>query len=363
MSPNNRWIPTLDGWRAIAVLMVIFCHELAGRPVLNPIVDYVLVKMGPLGVQIFFAISGYLICRLLLIEADKGPISISAFYIRRAFRILPPALTYLAVMAAASAAGLLAIKAIDIASCVFFFANYVDKSWYVGHFWSLSVEEHFYLMWPTVLAIVLWRRAMRVCIAGIIVIGTWRAYAGDTRYFSPDNPWQRTDMLLDAFFAPCLLAILIHHYPKFKESLTKRMNPATTLMIAGVLLAITATGLPPAVKKSAQAILLPLLVVSTVLQPSSWMGRILELRPLAWIGRISYSLYLWQQVFTSPYLSLAWMPIRVAGLFAVAAASYYFIEKPMINFGRGILARRAARAKPLAPEVQPQHVRAASDSY
>src|SRR5262245_47937599 len=105
MSSNNRWIPTLDGWRAIAVLMVVFCHELAGRPGLNRIVDYVFTKIGPLGVQIFFAISGYLICRLLLIEADKSGISVRAFYIRRAFRILPPALTYLGVMALASAAG------------------------------------------------------------------------------------------------------------------------------------------------------------------------------------------------------------------------------------------------------------------
>jgi peptidoglycan/LPS O-acetylase OafA/YrhL len=340
MAANDRWIPTLDGWRAIAVLMVIFCHELAGRPVLHPVVDYVLTKSGPLGVQLFFAISGYLICRLLLIEADKGGISLRAFYTRRAFRILPPALTYLAAISIASAIGIVAINALDIVSCIFLFANYVDKHWYVSHFWSLSIEEHFYLFWPLTLATLMWRRASYICIAGIVIVSGWRLYAGDARYFSPDNPWQRTDMVLDAFFAPCLLSIVLHHYPGFKSMLAKRLNAVVSIVIAGVLIAVTATGIPPAIKKSLQAVLLPLIVVSTVLQPNTWLGRILEFQPLAWIGRVSYSLYLWQQAFASPLLSLASMPFRIAGLFAVAAASYYMIERPMIKVGRRLLANR-----------------------
>ena len=138
------------------------------------------------------------------------------------------------------------------------------------------------------------------------------------------------------------------------------MNPVPTLVIPGLLVAVTAAGFPPALKKSAQALLLPLIVVSTVLQPNTWMGRILELQPLAWTGRISYSLYLWQQAFTSPHLSLASMPLRIAGLFAMAAASYYLIEKPMIKVGRRILARTASKAAHPAPAVEPHHARAAA---
>jgi peptidoglycan/LPS O-acetylase OafA/YrhL len=113
-------------------------------------------------------------------------------------------------------------------------------------------------------------------------------------------------------------------------------------------------------KKSAQALLLPLIVVSTVLQPNTWMGRILELQPLAWVGRISYSLYLWQQAFASPHLSLTSMPVRIAGLFAVAAASYYIIERPMIKVGRRILAKRKSATSHERAAGSPQHVRAAA---
>jgi peptidoglycan/LPS O-acetylase OafA/YrhL len=345
MTARERWIPTLDGWRAIAVLMVIFCHELAGRPETGRL-DMVFAKIGPLGVQIFFAISGYLICTLLLMEADKGRISLGAFYTRRIFRILPPALTYLGIISIASILGLITVHASDILSCIFLLANYVDKSWYVEHFWSLSIEEHFYLMWPAVLAFFLWRRAIWVCIAGIVAVGGWRLYAGDIRYFSSVNPWQRTDMVLDAFFAPCLLAILLYHYPVLKARMSRWMTPWATIAVAGLLIVLTMTGVPPALKKSVQAILLPVIVVSTVLQPSAWLGRMLDLRPLAWTGRISYSLYLWQQAFTSPYLSLWSMPLRIAGLFAVAAASYYFVEKPLIRVGRKILAKNASAERP-----------------
>jgi peptidoglycan/LPS O-acetylase OafA/YrhL len=362
MATNDRWILTLDGWRAIAVLMVIFCHELAGRPVLNPILDLVLAKIGPLGVQIFFAISGYLICRLLLIEADKGRISLRAFYTRRVFRILPPALTYLAIISIGAALGVVAVKGIDILSCIFLFANYVEKSWYVEHFWSLSIEEHFYLMWPAILAFFLWRRAIYACIAGIIIVGGWRMYAGDVRYFSPGNPWQRTDMVLDAFFAPCLLAILLHHYPEFRARMSRWMTPAATIAAAGLLVLLTVAGTPPALKKSVQSVLLPLIVVSTVLRPHTWLGRILELRPLAWTGRISYSLYLWQQAWTSPFLSMASMPLRIAGLFAVAAGSYYLVEKPMIRIGRRILAKTAPAKRP-EPVAEPETAQAASADH
>ena len=155
---KDRWIPTLDGWRAVAVMMVVVAHELVSKPDINPSIDSFALRLGPLGVQIFFAISGYLICTLLLLESDKRPISLRAFYTRRVFRILPPAFTYLTVVGLLSAAGVIAVRGIDIASCILLFANYITNGWYVAHFWSLSVEEHFYLLWPAILAFAGWRR-------------------------------------------------------------------------------------------------------------------------------------------------------------------------------------------------------------
>ena len=169
-------------------------------------------------------------------------------------------------------------------------------------------------------------------------------------------------MVLDAFFAPCLLAILLHHYPAVKSWLSRYLTPAATILIAGLLVALTATGLPPAAKKSMQSLLLPIIVVSTVLQPHTWLGQLLELRPMVWIGRISYSLYLWQQALTSPLLSLASMPFRIAALFGVAAASYYFVEQPMIRVGKGILAKRRSHAESAIGSERVQAVASADHS-
>ncbi|HYP12353.1 MAG TPA: acyltransferase [Bryobacteraceae bacterium] len=346
MQTKERWIPTLDGWRAIAVLMVIVCHEIAGRKDIGKFWDLIAGKLGPLGVSIFFAISGYLICTLLLIESDKGRISLRAFYKRRFFRILPPALVYLAFVGAASLLGLLPVSAMDILSCIFLFANYWDKSWYVEHFWSLSIEEHFYLMWPALLAFAGWRRAAAFSVGGILLVSAWRIYAGETRFFSSVNPYQRTDMVLDAFFAPCLLAIAIHYSARVRETAQRFATPWLTLGGMILLLVLTVGGVQPALKKTFQALILPIVVVSTVLQPSTWIGRILEHRVLAWIGRVSYSLYLWQELWMSPFHSWASLPFRMAGLFTVASASYYFVERPMIAYGRRFLAgREPAKAK------------------
>ena len=257
-------------------MMVVVAHELVSKPDINPSIDSFALRMGPLGVQIFFAISGYLICTLLLLESDKRPISLRAFYTRRVFRILPPAFTYLTVVGLLSAAGFISVRGIDIASCIFLFANYITNGWYVAHFWSLSVEEHFYLLWPAILAFAGWRRASRIAIAGMVVVGSWRLYSGPTLYFGEETAWLRTDMVLDAFFAPCLLAILLHHYPAFKTKVQRLSSPLTTIALAALLVIATVAGVNPAVKKSLQAVLLPLIVVSTVLQPATWMGRILE---------------------------------------------------------------------------------------
>src|ERR1700704_6096543 len=91
-------IPTLDGWRGIAISCVLLCHGLhfygsdASLPPLLRAINYLVARLGTFGVALFFAISGYLICTLLLVEREKtGDISLRSFYIRRVFRILPPA--------------------------------------------------------------------------------------------------------------------------------------------------------------------------------------------------------------------------------------------------------------------------------
>ena len=152
----SGYIPTLDGWRAISIVLVLLHHSRVSvpLPLIGPFLAMLSVYGGS-GVWIFFAISGILICgRMLQEERKHGRISLRNFYIRRAFRILPPALLYLVTLAALSP--FLHVAKLELVSSMFFFRNYVlaglpPAHWFTAHFWSLAVEEHFYLLLPGIL--------------------------------------------------------------------------------------------------------------------------------------------------------------------------------------------------------------------
>ncbi|MES1262107.1 MAG: acyltransferase, partial [Acidobacteriota bacterium] len=162
-----------------------------------------LFYFGRWGVPVFFGLSGLLITKLLLEENDRrGSISLKAFYIRRCFRILPPMLLYLAVV---QVAGLLQSTS-EFWSCIFFFRNYLpwqQGSWYSGHLWSLSVEEHFYLFWPTVLVMTGVRRAWIPAVGLSLLSALWRGWN-----LFPGNE-SRTDLHLDRLLLGAALAFLL----------------------------------------------------------------------------------------------------------------------------------------------------------
>ena len=155
-SHYNGYIPTLDGWRTIAILIVIFAHSsdsiknVFGSIESNYFFEYMKI-LGLLGVKIFFGLSGFLITtKLISDEFKRGQISLKSFYIRRAFRILPASIVFLLTVAILSLSGIIQISLDRWLSTLFFFANYTsaESTWYLGHFWSLAVEEHFYFLWP-----------------------------------------------------------------------------------------------------------------------------------------------------------------------------------------------------------------------
>src|ERR1700689_5076995 len=185
-SKQSTYIPTLDGWRAVSIGLVIMHHSevRCNLPVLGALLHAV-SNFGEVGVEVFFAISGLLICsRLLEEESRSGQISVRGFYVRRAFRILPAALFFLLVIAILAAFHVIPLLALDWFGALFFFRNYVmlieylhhsplAMHWYTGHFWSLSMEEHFYLILPAVL--VVFKRTRRWVIAGMaIACALWR---------------------------------------------------------------------------------------------------------------------------------------------------------------------------------------------
>ena len=335
-SEKSSYLPTLDGWRCIAISMVLLSH---GTPfvVSNGLLRTIL-QMGEKGVSLFFGISGFLICSRLLKEESKyGRISLAGFYIRRAFRILPPAFTYLICISLLGVLGWIAVSPLEVTASALFFRNYMvsllwpsPNGWYTGHYWSLSVEEHFYLAWPTLLLLLGRKRCVWFAVAASLLSAGLRfAHLGFLRYHFA------TQYRLDAILCGCLAALLLEH-KWFRSWVVRARAPVwwgCGLFYVAVLCFTRQPLLP-------EAAVVPLILAGTVLHPASFVSRCLEWAPIRWVGRLSYSLYLWQQLFlthtnaTLPVVQ-TW-PFNVFAAFVFAAASYYLVEQPMIRVGHRI---------------------------
>ncbi len=303
---------------------------------------------GEVGVELFFAISGLLICSRLLEEESRfGQIRLKGFYLRRLFRILPPALLYLLVVAILAALHVIPVSPADWFASLFFFRNYLmvveylrhsplPLHWYTGHFWSLSMEEHFYLVLPAVL--VVFKKTRRWVLAGMAIsVAVWRMLLVHVMHHEYEFNL-RTDTHVDALLIPAAIALVL--YPLTRKQVARKYIPAWSFPMFLVIELLLLTNRVPCFF-TLQAIVLPMLILSTVLHPNTVQGRILESRPLRWIGWISYSLYLWQQLFFgvnfvgSPpgLVLLRQSPVNLVALLACAVFSYYTIEKPFIRLG------------------------------
>ena len=333
------YLPTLDGWRAIAVLSVVLYHDSVHS--YGPVGTAWFQEHGSLGVDIFFGISGLLICSRLLEEEQKyGHISLKGFYVRRAFRIFPPLVFYLLCAALLAGLGVIPVAAKEWFASLFFVRNYSffsqvagHNDWYTGHFWSLAVEEHFYLLLPGLVLFVPKRWRLPSLIALALSIEIWRAYRQQSRAWL--FLFQHTDTRLDALLIPAICAILMTEpwWHRVLASIAKFWPCAVVLLVY-----LITTDRVPTVTRLAEVYLIPMALLGTVLYPAGIASRFLELAPLRWIGRLSYSLYLWQQMFFSGhfYKPLGiWQsfPLCWLLLFACAAGSYYLVERPMMKLG------------------------------
>jgi peptidoglycan/LPS O-acetylase OafA/YrhL len=337
------YLPTLDGWRAVAVLSVILYHDsLHSFGVFTTAWFH---NNGSFGVDIFFGISGLLICsRLLEEEKRNGRISLKGFYLRRAFRILPGLLGYLLCAAGLAALGIIPLARKEWFASLLFGRNYNlfsrvpgHNDWYTGHFWSLAVEEHFYLLLPGLLVFVpkRWRVAALGTLA--LCVEIWRVYRQQSR------PWlflfQHTDIRLDSLLIPAICAVLLGEaWWRQKAAAILKFWPCAAVLVVCLL----ATDRFPIGRELALPFLFPMIVMGTMLFPGGVFARVLELSLVRWIGRMSYSLYLWQQLFfTGHYFAPRgpWQMFPLHGLLllACATASYYCIEKPMMSVGRRLM--------------------------
>lgn len=334
-------IPSLDGLRAVSILLVILAHvaRTGGSPVPEGMRWY--AAQGAVGVDVFFAISGFLITALLLREREaSGTISLRGFYARRALRILPAFFAFLLGMALFDRLGLIHLVRHDWFAALTYTANFFDDiSRPLGHLWSLSVEEHFYLVWPLVFLALGPRRAGKAALICLLAepLVRWLTFRFAPGRFVIDFA---TFTRLDAIAAGCLLAVAAR-LPAWRGVLGRlESKPAMWFFGGAGVLALSTCVLSHSGKYAlfarpwVNAIAICIMIWTATRFPNALFGRVLNRAPLAWIGRLSYSLYLWQQVFLDPTNGGTWMcrfPQNLGLCLIAAIASYYVIERPFLN--------------------------------
>jgi peptidoglycan/LPS O-acetylase OafA/YrhL len=320
-------IPSVDGMRAISIALVVIGHWAELR-----FHSDVAGAFANLGVRIFFVISGYLITTLLLREREKtGSICVREFYVRRAYRILPAAMVFMAV---AFALFWHELRWYHMAAALFYVANFdFTHPWYLGHLWSLSVEEQFYLLWPGVLK--KWHRHRMSILVGVVVFAP--VYRVVCHVVGLRGRADETfPAVADVVAVGCLLAMVSEHAPRITKS--------WALGMCGIVTAVpTYWGLRGFHSDPILLFVLwPLmhlsiagLIMHAVRKPYAWLNA----RPMVWLGQISYSLYLWQQLFVFGTHGRPWYGVIAA--VGAASASYYVVEKPMLRLRE----RRARRSE------------------
>lgn len=334
-------IPSLDGLRALAVLLVLITHASQTRGFPRIGLPSNVLSRNDIGVEIFFVISGFLITTLMLRERQRtGALDVRAFYFRRILRILPAYCTFLIVVGCVEAMGHApSITQYDWISALTYTVNFRrHPAWEIGHIWSLSIEEHFYLIWP---AVVFTGIAFARFITATLLIGCfilrWMILFFAPRYSPMAELWTFTR--LDTIAFGCALALLAWNYPwrqklnRASEKTSLILLGAGTLVISNYVLSVRSAKYAIGIGYSLHAFLISYLLWCAIQRPSSYVGRVLAHPLIASIGIGSYSLYLWQQIFLVPQHHDMMRSFPQNILFACLAAlvSYRYVERPFLG--------------------------------
>jgi peptidoglycan/LPS O-acetylase OafA/YrhL len=344
-------LPLLDGLRAVAVAVVIAFHAGFSR------------VPGDLGVAVFFVLSGFLITSLLLAEHDRtGQISLGRFYMRRTLRIFP---AYYALVAATmllyaflGRTWTTGQTVSAVAYGVDFYIPFVGGPTHpINHAWSLSIEEQFYLIWPPCLVLLLRSGVRRVAIAvavAVLAVASWRTVA----VLGFGAQWSLVGYSLfsrvDTIAVGCLLALVVQTDAGLRLLKFARRSvwaaPLTAAAIVWPRLAASPRYLLSA-GFTVEAILIAFLFVQLLANHRAVLWRWLDHRIARYLGRLSYSLYLWHSVAfaIAGRLHLPAAATLVAGLvasLAVAASCYYVVEQPFLRLKKRF--ETNARVQPFA---------------
>ena len=366
MSPaRGSQIPSLDGLRAVAVLTVLTAHVLEQARAPN-------VFPGSFGVTIFFFLSGYLITTLMREEREQtGTVSFRQFYLRRVLRIMPPFYLVLGAATLATALGWLqnTLDPKAVLAQALNFTNYyiVNHGWWYGIapgtfiFWSLAVEEHFYLVFPWLFVLVSHLKTRRRQAASLLalcaVVLLWRCVLVFALGATKNRIYPATDTRFDSILFGCALALWGNPAldpTRLAERTWKRV--LLPLGVAGLLVSfvVRAPWFLETFRYTLQGVCLVPVYVVAVRYPGWGVMRPLSWPVLQWLGRISYSLYLVHPILLealATHLRLSLPMLFLAGYavcIGVAAALYSAVERPMARLRRRLERGRAGSGAPLA---------------
>ncbi|HMD87898.1 MAG TPA: acyltransferase [Anaerolineaceae bacterium] len=326
--------PALDGLRGLAVLAVLAGH-----------LKLPFSQRGAMGVDIFFALSGFLITVLLVEEWQRNhSICLIHFYKRRLLRLYPALLLMLFLVSFITPAREYII------SSLFYFTNWVialkirPLNLELGHTWTLAIEEQYYLLWPPFLLYLLKRLPVRkvllfplalAALSIILRIVSWSSIHDFWRY-NAGTDMHSDGLLMGSAFGLAVASGLLPKSKQFRKGLQIATLAAIASMLYVCVIDPQSDGFFAYFGVSGMAVTTLLVISQVVICPSKTLKRILEFSPLVKIGMISYGLYLWQV----PILNLVNLDVlglnsttslivKVVLIFLITIFSYRYVEKPV----------------------------------
>lgn len=347
-APSSR-IPSLDGLRGIAILCVLLGHGSYSLSLL-PGPFFTFAGNGALGVSIFFVLSGFLIYNLSVREFQKtGGFSWKQFYLRRVLRIFPCFYLFIAVILVLKTMGKLTLTWPMIIGAGTFSQNYVhlwsnlsgpSDYFVIGHYWTLALEEQFYLTWPVLMLLFARKKLLPV----LVVIMVLAPFLRIACYFLTPGSRGQIAMMFHTGFDSIAAGVLL-------GELLQRARPrawltalaANRLVILGaILFVVFISPLLAAhfrgsyeitIGKSLVLACLCVIITSAVSFPGTLLYQFLNWRPLVFIGVLSYSLYVWNNLFlySDGHWRINSFPFNFICLVGMALASHYCVERPFLR--------------------------------
>lgn len=328
-------VTEIDGWRALSVWLVICSHLLLRSSIAIDLERFIFIDAwGHLGVQIFFVISGFVICRGLLAENEQhGRTSMAAFYVRRLFRIVPPLLMYVATILTLSSLALVEFDHSQLWRILTFTCNLSAScgGYATNHLWSLSIEEQFYLIFP--LAFVFFKASRKTAFGAWGILFPIMVLALIALRFKPASYM--------ADFLYINVGVVCAFYEAEIARICRKLPKLTPALCFGALLVASALIGPDRISTLTRCLALPpliaLMLMSSHYRPS-YISDFLNMRILSSVGQVSYGLYLWQQLATYPFpnVGVEFYAVSLAACVGVVYLSFYGMERPLMAVGARI---------------------------